>query len=316
MKKQFLLILTSLLAIAKASAQDCCYTNSGTDCFGFEAVLLYDIGGGYRQDYINWKTYPVSDPGTVIQEQWKKLQIGIVETNAQFLVCDHYLARLDFDYGWFQDGGNQTVSHHNIDMHELTEKLKSETRGRVYNIDGSVGYQFNFCDYRYAITPLVGYSYHFQKLKNDNYRNQLVNAKLPNSKEKFKNNYTYRWRGPTLGFITAYQIDPYWQVNFMYTYHWVRFRGKIIESFVERSLTGFQKSNRGYGNEFTLGTTYEFCPDWLLGLKVDYKLFYGHGGSYKTEQVVGLFTDDKVVSPLRDLRWTSVNATIDVMYIF
>ena len=150
MKKQFFLIIISLLTAAQAFAQDCCYTNNGTDCFGFEAVLLYDIGGGYRQDSIEWKTDPISAPETAIKEKWKKLQIGIVETNAQLLIGDHYLARFDFDYGWFQNGGNQQITNFDADIDTLTEKLQAKTDGRVCNIDGAAGYQFNFCDFRYS----------------------------------------------------------------------------------------------------------------------------------------------------------------------
>lgn len=310
MKTLFATLFACTAMTLQAFAQDCCYTNRGTDCFGFDALLTYDIGGGYRQDYIQWETSPESAPDSELKEKWKKLQIGIIETNAQFLVCDHYLTRLDFDYGWFQHGGHQKISIHNA-ADSLTDKLQSQTRGHVYNIDGTFGYQFNLCDYRYSFAPLVGYSYHFQKLKNDKYSNEL-----DDTQEHVKNNYKYRWRGPTLGFITAFQIDSYWQINFVYAYHWARYRAKIAEKFNPDRLPSFQKSNNGHGNEFALESLYEFCPNWVLCLKVDYKVFAGHKGSYKTVTAVENAANETEISPLHDLRWTSLNATIDVMYVF
>lgn len=305
MKKQLILTLTCLGITLKAFAQDCCYTASSTDCFGFESVLTFDIGGGYRQDNIEWKTYPVAAPGTVIKEKWKDVGMGIVETNAQFLACDHYLFKFDFDWGWFNKSGKQEVTNFDFNTNLLTQSLHSRTKGRVYNIDGKVGYQFNFGCYRYAITPLIGYSYHFQKLKNNEYHNELTG--LTNN---YTNNYKYRWRGPTVGVAAAFQIECNWQLFFEYTFHWARYRAKFVDSFLA-TLPGKQKSNNAHGNEYTLGTSYEFCPDWLLIIKVNYKNFFNNKG--RTETVTDFGND---ISPLRKLRWESLNATIDVAYVF
>ena len=310
MKRLFTAILAYTALSVQVQAQDCCYSNSCTDCFGFDSALTYDIGGGYRQDTLEWSIYPTSLPGTVEKEDWKNLQMGIIETNAQFLVCQHFYTRFDFDYGWFYNGGHQTIQAGPINSRSLTRNLKSETNGHVYNIDAAIGYQFNMCSCRFAFTPLVGYSYHFQKLKNCNYTNDLTLSEF-----KTKNNYKLRWRGATAGFTTAYQVTSYWQLNFTYAYHWIRFRGKVAERFPTEPIYGNLKSNNGNGNEFTLGTTYEFCPNWILGAKVDYKVFQGNKGKFTPDDEREL-SSNILESPLRKLKWTSLNATIDLLYIF
>ena len=149
MKRLFTAILAYTALSVQVQAQDCCYSNSCTDCFGFDSALTYDIGGGYRQDTLEWSIYPTSLPGTVEKEDWKNLQMGIIETNAQFLVCQHFYTRFDFDYGWFYNGGHQTIQAGPINSRSLTRNLKSETNGHVYNIDAAIGYQFNMCSWRF-----------------------------------------------------------------------------------------------------------------------------------------------------------------------
>lgn len=308
MIKKLILALACMVIAAQALANDCCYSTGSTDCFGFDSVLTFDIGGGYRTDKIHWKTLPVTAPGTALKEQWNNLNMGVVETNTQFLACEHYLFTFDFDYAWFNQGGKQRTELFNFNTGLLQERLKAQTNGRAYNIDGALGYQFNWCCYRYSLVPLVGYSYHFQKLKNHKYINELS----PGTERFVRNNYKYRWRGPTIGFSTAFQIDCFWQVFFNYTFHWLRYRGKVVDAFVVGSHPGHQKSNNCHGNEFTLGTTYEFCPDWLFTIRVNYKNFLGNKGHFETQSTPHV----KEFSPLRKLHWESLTATADVGYVF
>ncbi len=302
-----LIFACSLLLPQLILGQDCCYSNCTTDCFGFDTVLTFDVGGGYRQDDIEWKVSSLSNPERITKDKWNKLEMGIVETNAQFLACEHYLAKLDFDYGWFGEGGKQHITRFNTFCG--TDRLQAETNGHVYNLDGAVGYQFNWCCYRYALTPLVGYSYHFQKLKNHNYRDH----RSPDNKFSVHNSYKLRWRGPTLGIAAAYQISCDWQVSFLYNYHWVRYRGKIEENFnFSGHVLGEQKANKVHGNEFKISTSYQFCPNWIFCLNVDYKVFQGNDGRFETKRRSKCEHDAK----LHHLKWTSLNATADVAYIF
>lgn len=311
MKKLIFLALACLAGAVQSFAMDSCCSDSCSDCFGFDAVLTFNIGGGYRQDALKWTTYPTSAPGTVVHEKWKNLTMPIVEANAQFLACEHYLLRADFDYGWFCDNGKQSIRTLNAETGTLTGDLHAPTKGRTCDLTGALGYQFNWCCYRYSLAPLVGYGYSHQKFVNKKYHDELVPI---NPTIYTHNTYRYRWSGPLVGVAAAYQITCNWQVAFEYAYHWLSYRAKITEYFDPITtglpagpLTGTQKSRWGSGNEFTLSTAYEFAPDWLLSLKGNYKYYTAANGK---------FSNDTYVSQVKKISWTSWNVAVDLGYIF
>lgn len=318
MKKRIVMFLACLAATVNAFAQDnsccpqdaCCddssYNGCCTDCFGFDSVLTFGVGGGYRTDELQWNVFP-SLTGLEVEEKWKNIQMGIVEADAQFLACEHYLLQVDFDYGWFNRSGHQTVNTFDLASDTLIESLRSRTKGRAYDLSGAIGYQFNFWCYRFSLAPLVGYSYHFQKFENNGYTNELV--PVDETFAGTHNTYTFRWRGPFVGFTTAFQVTCDWQIYFSYAYHWARYRAKVNENFIVGSFPSHQKANNARGNEFTLGTAYEFCDNWLLGVRLDYKNFSSNKGSQEDDEGI-------IISNMRHLKWKTFSATLDLTYVF
>lgn len=333
MKKIVIALIVGLASVFQLSAEDCWSDMCCTDCFGFESVLSFDIGAGFREDNIKWDSYPQSEPPLEVQEKWQNLRMGIVETNGQFLACDHYLVTADFDFGWFNnENGKQRIKAINLTNGDVEADLEARTTGRMYDVSGAIGYQFNWCNFRYTFAPLVGYSYHYQKLKNRYYENEL-NAE---SETKFlsKNNYIYRWRGPTLGCTLSLQASCDWDFYFTYNYHWLRFRGSVDENFEDNGTVpdNFvsdgtklkQKFNGAGGSEFILGTTYDFSGCWYLGFKVNYKTFSANKGSFTVEEKEEAHHhasadkkgDMDTKYPMRRLRWDSLFATVDIGLIF
>ena len=301
MKKLIGLALAGLTlasqGIAEYCGNDCC-----SDCFGFDSVLTFDVGGGYRNDNLKWKHHP--DDATSIQEKWSNIGMGIVEANANFLACEHYLLKADFDYGWFNDSGHQTYKVFDTDV--LTDDWKAKVRGNVYDISGGVGYQFNFDCYRASLAPLVGYSYQYQRFKSHKYRDILDEG---SDSEFFKNTYTYRWRGPWVGAAFVWQPCCDWLLFFDYAFHWSRLRAKIDEHFLLGQRAATLKFNTAYGNEFTVGANYVFCDWWFMGVKFNYKQFWANKGCLHGHE-------DEDDSRTRDLDWISYNVTLDIGYTF
>lgn len=284
---------------------DFCSPDYCSDCFGFDSVLTFDIGGGYRNDSLKWKAFP-ANPGREIEEKWKNIGLGIVETNAQFLACEHYLLKADFDYGWFTNRGSQRYSDTNFNNTGTAVSYKAKPKGNAYNLSGGLGYQFNFDCYRVSFAPLAGYSYHQQRFKSRTY----TNVAFPLAENVLAHNdYKFRWSGPWVGFAMAYQATCELQLYFDYSYHWARFRGTVKEHFYIDELPTHLRSNRAYGNEFTVGGTYTFCDYWFVGVKFDYKQFCGNKGKYSNEA-------DVESSALRKLDWQSSMITLDIGYTF
>ncbi|HEV8052292.1 MAG TPA: hypothetical protein VGP47_07350 [Parachlamydiaceae bacterium] len=309
MKKLLSLALACLSISVQSLAADCCPRDCYSDCFGFDSVLTFDVGGGYRMDSLKWKIFPAYDPGRQVEEQWKNIGSGVVETNAQFLACEHYLLMADFDFGWFTNKGSQRYTGIGGTINPIN--LKSNPRGNVYNLSGGLGYQFNFDCYRVSFAPLAGYSYHQQRFKSRTYKNQIISDVLAPSLVLAHNNYKFRWSGPWVGFALAYQATCELQVYVDYYYHWARFHGTVKErfAFFPGQFPTHLKSNRVYGNEFTVGTTYTFCDYWYVGVKYDYKQFCGNKGKANEE------TSD-FDSALRSLEWRSSTITLDIGYTF
>lgn len=306
MKKHLLLFLACLSGTFQGYADDCCYNSIFSDCLGFDSVLTFDVGGGYRNDNLQWDAFPDFDPGLKIEQKWKNVGMGIIEANAQFLACDHLLIKADFDYGWFRNSGHQTIKAYQYGFQ--TTDLKSRVKGNAYDISGGLGYQFNINCLRMSIAPLAGYSYHQQRFKNRNYKNEFEPAE-----DEFyaHNSYNYRWSGPWVGVALAFNPTCIWQFYFDYAFHWAYFRGSVKERFYEIQPQIRLRSKQCYGNEFITGAVYNFCDGWSLGFKFNYKQFWGNKGHY--EPIVHA---DVEKSPLRNIRWNSYYITATVGYDF
>jgi hypothetical protein len=309
MKRQLFFVLACMsLTLQSLTADFCasdfCASETCTDCFGFDSILFFGVGGGYRIDSLKWKAYPEANPGREIEEQWKNVGMGVVETNAQLLVCEHYLFKVDFDCGWFSNSGSQRYTDN--DLFGIPVSYKAKPRGNAYNLSGGLGYQFNFDCYRLSLAPLVGYSRHQQRFKGRTYDNEY----FPTGPEVLAhNNYKYRWSGPWLGFALAYQATREFQVLFDYSYHWLRFKGNVRENFFPGQLPSHIRSNNAYGNEFIVAGVYTFCDCWFVGVKFNYKQFCGNKGSFRNEE-------DEESSRLRKLDWQSSTITLDIGYAF
>jgi hypothetical protein len=312
MKKRLFLVLACLASAAQAFAE-VCYSDCN-NCFGFDSVLSFDIGGGYRQDRFQWKTFPVASE-TRIKEEWKNVNMGIVETNVQFLACEHYLFKFDFDYGWFDRQRHQSIRGFDFITASEFANLNSKIRGQAYDLSGAIGYQFNWDCYRIALAPLVGWSYYHQRFKNPSYSGFLNG--VTGDFLDIRNRYRYSWNGPWLGFAVAYQVCCELQYYIDYAFHWSELNGRFRDFFLAgRPLAADDyssriRSNRAYGNEVTVGATYQFCPDWFLGLKFNYKDFWTDKGHISTS-----IDDLTERSPLRRAQWQSWFVTVDIGYTF
>jgi hypothetical protein len=304
MKKQLFLAFACLSAAIHSLAADYCTPDCCMDTFGFDSILTFDVGGGYRNDSLRWKVFPSTNPGREIEEKWKNLGLGVIEVNAQFLACEHFLLKGDFDYGWFSNNGSQRYIGIGGVAPEIS--LKAKPRGHLYNLSGGVGYQFNFDCYRVSFAPLVGYSYHQQLLKSRKYIDEL-NPLLPETLAH--NDYKLRWSGPWVGFALAYQATCELQLYFDYSYHWTRFHATVKEHFLLGQQPANLRSNRAFGNEFIVGGIYTFCDYWFVGLKFNYKEFQGTKGKEHLDTI-------DLVSPLRKLHWCSSTVTLDIGYTF
>lgn len=186
MRKFAVTLMASLLSCSAAFA----FWPEATDS-------LLEVGVGYRQDKLEWKTssHLGSDSygssygnGLPVKLQsklkWKDLSIWQIEAKGKYVTCDNVYLRANADYGWITSGkntdkdfvtlgGNSSYDFGSGSEFEFAHS-KSHAKGHVYDARLAVGYQFKMCDDSFAIAPLLGYSWHGQHIK-DSHLKQHVN---------------------------------------------------------------------------------------------------------------------------------------------
>lgn len=197
MRKFILTVMASLLSC------------SATYAFWPEAAdSSLEIGVGYRQDRLEWKTRNRCDysdycgcgdyTGTYFSDgydngnfgegfpfgrshvKWKNLNIWEIEARGKYVTCDNIYLRANADYGWITSGKNRDSDHRFFDGDDYYgygyesefefARSHSKTRGHVYDARIAIGYEFKLCDCSLGIAPLVGYSWHGQHLRDRHLR--------------------------------------------------------------------------------------------------------------------------------------------------
>lgn len=294
MKKWLFLLVTTLAWNSQVSAQGCFIDNCEQSCCGCDLVTTVDVGAGYRQDKLKW-VFAGFSPGTAIHEKWNHIRMGYIEANARFVACQNILLKVDLDYAWSGWQNNHHAKLVDYNSASVTNYRKSKSECEAYDISAGLGYRFDlcYCCHEFAFTPLVGWSLHHLKFKNHAF------YELP----KFVHS-TYFWNGPWIGFETAYQVCCDWKVYFDYSFHFGKFHTNIHEYFRHR-----KKEMTTYGNEFEIGTVYQWCDFWFVGLKFNYK-------NYWTNRSHSIFDQDNDTHHSKFALWHSYMIGVDVGYTF
>ena len=325
MKKALFLLLAWMAAAVPAPAMalfdnprnPCKYVNQCTSdecacrrryCL-FDVEGSFDIGAGYRDDCFKWNTVspnPHSEKPRRLQESWNNIGMGILELNTEVLAYEHWLFKGDFDYGWFEQIKQQKVTGFNFSQWRFINAT-SKVKGVVYDISAGFGYQLNWdCPWA-SIAPLAGWSYEYQYFKNNHYFNHISHSEF-----KENNHYKFSWNGPWIGFAAVYFVCSEWQFYLDYAFHWAQFRAKFHDSFLtHREQLIHSRSNQAYGNEVTVGTSYQFCVDWFLGFKFNYKEFWADKATTSLKRRTEGPHDHQ-----KNIRWETYYLTAEVGYLF
>lgn len=319
MRKFVVTIMASLLSCSTAFA------------FWPEAAdSSLEIGVGYRQDRLEWRTKADSDsysydnycglPGLSSRLKWRNLNIWQIEAIGKYVTCDNVYLRANGDFGWITSGKN-TDSDFIGDSYSSGSDFefahsRSKARGHVYDAKIAAGYQFKLCDDTFTISPLVGYSWHGQHIKDrhlkqdfyvyDGYTTETIvveNNNSDSSSSSYSSSYDYfdtlssssysyggnhskyhtRWNGPFVGFDFEYffgcgcELD--WQIFGGYEFHWAQYHAKADWNLRHDLFDGFHhRAKNAYGNVFDIGIKWDFCECWTLALKGEFQWWWADKG--------------------------------------
>ncbi|WP_068466503.1 hypothetical protein [Candidatus Protochlamydia phocaeensis] len=360
MRKFILTLMASLLSCSAVSA----FWPEATDS-------SLEVGVGYRRDHLKWKThvdtfgssYSSDESGSVpfglsSDLKWKNLQIWQIEGRGKYVTCDNIYLRASGDYGWIYHGKNTDSDHVRFESGSPIEFSRSHarTRGHVYDADVAVGYQFKMCDDSLSITPLVGYSWKGQHLRDrhlridsvsdGSYSDDIVFAAAPNEARssyysysdysydyssysdysysysgRLHSKYHTRWNGPFIGFDLDYRLMCDWTLFLDYEFHWACYHAKARWNLRPDLPDGFHhRARNAYGHVVDFGVKWDFCDCWTLALKGKWQYFEARRGRDRALIVDDSFGDVKtkcyVSIPLRKIEWCSGSVSVDLGMVF
>lgn len=233
------------------------------------AGISLDVGAGYRQDKLKW-AFPGFSPGVAIHEKWSNINIGFITGTGMVTLCDHYLFKVDADYGWSGDQKSHRATLIDYNSAEVTRRHSSKTEANVYDV--SVGFGRQFCNpcFPVVMTPMIGWSYNHQKFDNPSF----YSHKRHESK--------YAWNSGWLGIDFSYQFLCRYAVYLDYAFHIGTFQAKIDEFFRDHTHT-----RQFHGNEVGAGLGYQICRGWFSALKFNYKSYWTRNNRSATETADG-----------------------------
>ncbi len=305
MRKFALTLMASLLSCSAASA----FWPEATDS-------ILEVGVGYRQDQLEWKTSSHSGSGSSYDAdygiprfsshlKWKDLNIIQIEMKGKYVTCDNVYLRASADYGWITSGKNTDSDRSNLCNYFSSEKESSRShskvRGHVYDVDLAVGYQFKMCDDSFSVSPLVGYSWNGQNLEDRHLRNsssfssvsvdsvsssvlrsQSDNYGCYNSTQHGNHSkYHARWNGPFIGVDFDYRFGCACEWDFFGTYefHFAEYHSKAKWDLRSDLFDGFHHHAKdAYGSVFDIGVKWDFCECWTAAVRGEFKWFWADLG--------------------------------------
>lgn len=329
MRKFIVTLMASLLSCSAAFA----FWPEATDS-------SLEIGVGYRQDRLEWKTHAHSSSygsdddydfpfGINSHVKWRNLNIWEIVAEGEYVTCDNLYFRANADYGWITDGKNKDKDRFSFSSLDYSSS-NSKARGEVYDVRAAIGYQFKMCDDSFAVSPVIGYSWHGQHirdrgLKNDSSYDCSCDYAYSGSYGDNHSKYRTRWNGPFIGLDFDYRFgcgcEADWEVFGSYEFHWAKYRAEANWQLRTDLFDGFRhRADDAYGQIFDIGVKWDFCECWTLALKGEFQWWWadhGHDTAKIAEASFGdVSTNCHLRIPLRDVKWDSAAVQLLVGMVF
>jgi hypothetical protein len=302
MIQSFTKIATLLFTLASALVlADCCQS--------------YELGVGWRRDNLHWKMSEVDDfscgdssaTGYAAESDFNFKNIHIYTISGKARFVDHsYFIRLSGEYGISEKGraqeefsiftpffsGSTCVSNH------------VKRRSEFFDFSGATGYPFTFNDGCGYITPLIGFSFHRQRIRVkddemiiDGFSDDVVDAVgfFPTGETS---NYRFTWYGPFVGFDAAYSLSPLWTLYGEFEWHFLDRCNRKRDSNVGLEFVDeYHHKGYAYGFNSTIGATAVIGACWFSSFNIDFK--YWNSDNHHDH-----------------LKWLSVGANVRIGYMY
>ncbi len=319
-KKIFFIILLFSLSSLKATLNE---------------PVTFEIGIGYRQDSLNWKSL-TDNPIQVItyQEVYKYPKYLILESSLRKVYHDIYFSLI---------GGGAAIGSGNVDQNFMLldfspypAKFSKKSSGYDGYLEPIIGYQVDITPDRFnkfIITPTFGYLWIYKYLQNKNADPSSIQISNGSSylvrSDLTKNFFKERWRGFSLGL--DFQIEPGGRFSFEagYKYNWLKLNHSSHSSFSVSTnnflrnvyITEKTASVDGYAHRGKIKATYLISNNWLSSLKLSYDYYVSNEKDIDKEKTTETFLPNYSIIDSGYLekfivRWWFVSAIFSVGYKF
>lgn len=263
---------------------------------------FFDVGGGARFDRFTdlTKTYGIIPLeyfandchcipcGTLCDDVFlhkdkikaKRLDLYVIQANAQLRFCDYWFARAFASYGWLTHG-----KYHEDHRDRFLNGFDSEShikdgRARDYSIGFGYLYPVDSWWGCWGCGPVVGWAYNDLRMDMGSFTTDgFDNPSLRNL------NYTSRWSGPWLGVDLVYEPHCYpFKLTSSFEFHWVTWHGSRRLNHHDIKFVEFsdrRKSDDAHGMVFNADGQWNFACGLHASLAVKIQFFDSSGGRMK-----------------------------------
>jgi hypothetical protein len=282
----------------------------------------WEIQTGYRNDHLHWHLQDAGDVGELLyDEKYDNLQFW--ENQLTIKVIHRDLAL--YVRGGYAAFGSGTLHQQFSNLSYATDQPQFvfPTNGWAADGTGYFGYAVNLTPdrtYRVILTPLVGYSGHYESLhrkgRGEWSSTDAVGAASYQFNSFFPANLHQTWYGVFIG--GAFRVEPGGRLlfDFGYAYHWLQVRlstqfaeeVSLFDPSSEFTQTNELKTVSGgnFGHSGWLQIDYWLNRAWRFGVAGQIRYYFTGVLSTTQQQTTGNTTVD--LEDKLKLRWTSISA--------
>lgn len=284
------------------------------------------FGGGYRRDDFK-SSFAGTDgfPDTLATFRWKEVQSYQVNAEYNHTTWNQWYWRVNGMYGNIESGDMHHKEYALDDREDLYSTTHSNAdRGQVWDASGGVGHLWVSDGGRFSFAPIVGYSFHEQRLRilgGDQTDNplELIIGRIPD----LRGRHIAQWSSPWVGADMVVRLQCNVTLRGGGEWHFVRYQGQGYWRMDDTFNIHWRDKAFGYGATAYFGFDCDLCDGWSIGMYGNYRHFYTRQGHHKVDveydtvpgQIFGTIpTVDDV--DLNRVTWNTYSVSFNAAYRF
>jgi hypothetical protein len=277
------------------------------------------ISQGIRTDNFDWNiagNIYGTNPNILSELTWSDLMIIQTKAHGQLTIADKFHFRCSLAYGWITDGDNQDSDYWGDNRTgEFSRSNNSTDDGNVMDVSVGLGYQFGPKNGKFAITPLIGLSYHEQNFVITNgYQTIDLAYGQTGPFPGLNSKYEARWMGPWTGVDLSLNIINEIKLSGVMELHLADYAGVADWNlrYDFQHPKSFEHSAYGYGIFVSIAIDYAFNERWNIGITTSYQDWSTDSGKSRT-----YFSDGATLETrFNEANWDSLTADTRITFSF